>query len=108
MKLLEIARLASMVVVAWAFLCAPPAHAYLDPGTGSFIFQILAASFLGAMATIKIWWSKVDTMFRGKPKPKPECKPEAESEPRPEPEPKPEAKPEPKPEPEPEPSKPKA
>lgn len=98
MRLLEIARLTAMVAVAWAFLCAPPAHAYLDPGTGSFIFQILAASFLGAMATIKIWWSKVDTLFKGKGKPKPE----------PQPEPKPELQPEPKPEPEPEPSKPKA
>lgn len=69
-----------MVAVAWAFLCAPPAHAYLDPGTGSFIFQILAASFLGAMATIKIWWSKVDGIFRGKPKPKPEPKPQPKPE----------------------------
>lgn len=68
MKLLEIARLISMVAVAWAFLCAQAAHAYLDPGTGSFIFQILAASFLGAMATIKMWWSSVANLFKGKPK----------------------------------------
>lgn len=27
-------------------LC-PPAHAYLDPGTGSYLLQILAGGFLG-------------------------------------------------------------
>lgn len=79
MRVLEIARLTAMVAVAWAFLCAPPAHAYLDPGTGSFIFQILAASFLGAMATIKIWWSKVAIMFKSKPKEQIRQQPEAES-----------------------------
>jgi hypothetical protein len=83
MKLLEIARLTSMVAVAWAFLCAAPACAYLDPGTGSFIFQILAASFLGAMATIKIWWSKVAFLFKGKGKPKPKLEPKPEPKPEP-------------------------
>ena len=38
-------------------LVAPqPAHAYLDPGTGSVILQVLVAGALGAAFTIKLWW----------------------------------------------------
>ena len=30
------------------FLLAKPAHAYLDPGTGSYIFQVAVATFLAS------------------------------------------------------------
>lgn len=39
------------------------AHAYLDPGTGSMVFQAIIALFLGAAATGKLWWSKVKGIF---------------------------------------------
>lgn len=32
---------------------------YLDPGSAGVILQILAAGFLGALFTIKLWWFKV-------------------------------------------------
>jgi len=35
------------------------AGAYLDPGTGSFIIQILIASFATAIFSIKIFWQKI-------------------------------------------------
>ena len=38
-------------------------HAYLDPGTGSYLFQIILAAFVGAAFTIKIYWTKVKTFF---------------------------------------------
>jgi len=34
-------------------------YAYLDPGTGSYIFQILIAVFAGALFGIKIYWRRV-------------------------------------------------
>ncbi len=34
-------------------------YAYLDPGTGSYIFQIILASLVGVAFTIKIYWTKV-------------------------------------------------
>ena len=34
-------------------------HAYIDPGTGSLIIQVLIASFVGALFVIKIYWKKV-------------------------------------------------
>jgi hypothetical protein len=40
---------------------APPlkGHAYLDPGSGSFILQILIASLVGAAFVVKAYWRKI-------------------------------------------------
>ena len=35
------------------------AHAYLDPGTGSMIIQIVIAGTVGALFTIKTFWSQI-------------------------------------------------
>lgn len=35
------------------------AHAYLDPGTGSYVFQIVIASVLGAAFAIKTFWFRI-------------------------------------------------
>ena len=45
-----------------------PAHAYLDPGTGSFLLQMLIAGVMGAMFTIKMYWTKVKLFFSRTPK----------------------------------------
>ena len=31
-------------------------YAYLDPGTGSYVFQILMATSLGVLYAIKLFW----------------------------------------------------
>jgi hypothetical protein len=41
------------------FSVAGEAEAYLDPGTGSYILQILIASLLAAGFTLKIFWRQV-------------------------------------------------
>ena len=33
--------------------------AYLDPGTGSYIFQLLIAGLLGFLFIIKTYWSRI-------------------------------------------------
>jgi len=44
------------------------AHAYIDPGTGSYLLQLMAAGLFGLAFTIKIFWRKIKTfvlkMFR--------------------------------------------
>jgi hypothetical protein len=35
------------------------AHAYIDPGTGSFIFQVIAAAVLGTAFNFKFFWRKI-------------------------------------------------
>jgi predicted ABC-type exoprotein transport system permease subunit len=47
-----------------ALLLAQPAYAYLDPGTGSYFLQILAASILGALFTLKLFWGRLKTLLK--------------------------------------------
>lgn len=42
-----------------------PAYAYLDPGTGSVIYQALIVAFLAAAAAGRFWWTKVKGLFGG-------------------------------------------
>jgi hypothetical protein len=41
------------------------AQAYLDPGTMSLIFQMIAASVLGALVALKVYWRRVSASIRG-------------------------------------------
>lgn len=50
----------------FAGIVVAPAEAYIDPGTGSMIFQILAAAFFGAIYAIKLYWQKLKDFFSGK------------------------------------------
>jgi hypothetical protein len=40
-------------------LFATEAYAYLDPGTGSYLFQIMLASLVGALFAVKTYWNKI-------------------------------------------------
>jgi hypothetical protein len=54
-------RLLAVCVFAMIlYLAFPPsAHAYLDPGTGSFIFQLLIAGLAGVAFLVKVYWNKI-------------------------------------------------
>ncbi|MBN1453043.1 MAG: hypothetical protein JW963_18645 [Anaerolineales bacterium] len=41
--------------------------AYLDPGSGSFLLQLLIAALLGAGIALRASWSKVKRLFGIKP-----------------------------------------
>lgn len=41
-----------------------PLLGYIDPGTGSFLLQLLIGGLLGGIATIKLWWGRVRGFFR--------------------------------------------
>lgn len=34
-------------------------HAYIDPGTGSYVFQLLIAGVLGAAFAAKVFWRRI-------------------------------------------------
>jgi hypothetical protein len=65
----------SIVLKVFVFLfvlivCAKPAYAYIDPGTGSFIIQVLIAMFAAAAVALNIFWRNIKLFFaklRGKP-----------------------------------------
>ena len=42
-----------------------PSHsyAYLDPGSGSIMLQLLLVAFFSALAAIKVFWGKIKTFF---------------------------------------------
>ena len=43
-----------------------PAQAYLDPGSGSFLFQIIVGGILSAMFAIKLYFRKIKSFFSKK------------------------------------------
>ena len=43
---------------------ATPVFAYLDPGTGSMIVQLLLGGVAGALMIGKLYWQKVKGFFR--------------------------------------------
>jgi hypothetical protein len=58
-RLLPIGFLAIFI----ALISARPAYAYLDMGTGSYLFQIAAATFFGAAVALKVFWKRITTYF---------------------------------------------
>lgn len=46
------------------FIFAKPVYAYLDPGTGSYLFQILIAGALGALIFFKDIFRKIKQIFK--------------------------------------------
>ena len=57
-----------LVVLALGLVVFTPteALAYVDPGTGSYLFQLAAAGFLAGMFTVRRYWDAVKSRFRGK------------------------------------------
>jgi hypothetical protein len=58
-------RNAFVVLLAVLFFAPYPAHAYLDPGTGSMIVQMIIAGIAGSLVAIKVYWIKIKNFFAG-------------------------------------------
>ena len=43
-----------------------PAFAYLDPGTGSMMLQLLLGGVAGALVVGNLYWQRIKTFFGGK------------------------------------------
>lgn len=37
---------------------------YIDPGTGSYVLQVVAAALFGAMFALKMFWHRIVGFFR--------------------------------------------
>lgn len=44
-------------------LGAIEAYAYIDLGTGSYVFQVVVASLLGGLFVLKAYWAKIRDLF---------------------------------------------
>lgn len=45
------------------FLFPHPVFAYVDPGTGSYVVQLILAFVFGGLFGIKMYWKKVKSFF---------------------------------------------
>lgn len=54
--------------MAWEILLSPVAAppAYLDPGSGSYLIQLLIAGALGAALAVRMSWDRIKDFFRRK------------------------------------------
>ena len=52
-----------IILSAWVV----PAHAYLDPGTGSMLIQGLIGAIAAASVTLRLYWHKIKAAFGGEP-----------------------------------------
>jgi hypothetical protein len=55
--------LRSFLAVTIYLALAKNAHAYLDPGTGSYVVQILIATLAGGAYVFAMSWSKIKTFL---------------------------------------------
>ena len=57
--------LKDVLLICLALLAATPgaAHAYMDPGSGSFILQMIIAGLLGVGVTLRIYWQRLRGLF---------------------------------------------
>lgn len=55
-----------VILLLTIFVLSVPteAKAYLDPGTGSYVFQIVVAGLLGGVYAIKASWGKITGIFK--------------------------------------------
>jgi hypothetical protein len=53
----------ALLAVLASLLLVREAHAYLDPGAGSYILQILIAGLFGALFMLKVFWGRIVGLF---------------------------------------------
>ena len=51
------------VAIAVIAITYREAYAYLDPGTGSYLLQLIMAGILGGMLAIKMFWKNLRVFF---------------------------------------------
>ena len=61
----QMTNMALLAAAAWG-CSAGLAHAYLDPGTGSFFLQMLIGAIAGGFFAIKMYWAKVKAFLSHK------------------------------------------
>jgi hypothetical protein len=54
-----------LLLLALPLLLLPSvAHAYLDPGTGSYVLQLLIGGLLGGLFAVGMFWRRVVAFFK--------------------------------------------
>ena len=54
----------ALLVVIGLFASESPVHAYLDPGSGSMLLQVLLGGFAALGVAIRLYWQRGTARFR--------------------------------------------
>lgn len=54
-----------LLIAACGLLFPRNAYGYIDPGTGSYVFQILIAAFVAVSFAVKVYWHKIKKFVGG-------------------------------------------
>ena len=58
--------LSALFLAVLFFLLLPgQAHAYIDPGSGSLIWQVLIAGLLSGLVLVKTYWHRIRRLITG-------------------------------------------
>lgn len=55
-----------LAVLIWCLLAEAPTYAYLDPGSGSMLLQVLLGGFAAVGVILRVYWTRVMEWFRPK------------------------------------------
>lgn len=58
----QIAR-ALLIAIQFLVVLAPPAHAYVDPGSGSMVLQLLLGGIAGVIVIVRYYWHRLRRLF---------------------------------------------
>lgn len=58
----------AVVLTVLVILTPRPALAYLDPGTGAMLLQLLFGGVAGALVLVKLYWTRLKGLFVGQPR----------------------------------------
>lgn len=53
----------TLFLLYFGMVAVPSAHAYIDPGSGSFIFQVLIGGLLAGAVAVKHFWRRITGFF---------------------------------------------
>jgi len=56
-------KIVFIIVLIGAIGFASPAYAYLDPGTGSMLVQMLLGGIAGVLVIGKLYWTRIKGIF---------------------------------------------
>ncbi|MBL7069119.1 MAG: hypothetical protein ISS34_04605 [Candidatus Omnitrophica bacterium] len=53
-----------MIIVILGLIFTKESYAYLDPGSGSYLLQLLIGVLLGGLFALKLFWGRVITFLK--------------------------------------------
>jgi hypothetical protein len=58
-------KFAIIIFIVWLlFICASPAYAYVDPGSGGMLVQLLLGGVAGVAVLVRMYWQRCLKLVR--------------------------------------------